>query len=245
MKTFKFGKHAPQFDYRTLKLGKYIDDLLLPPDTFDNLQEVYRKLGINDPKLLFPIDGNDRLGDCTIAGIAHAITVYNGLIGNNFIPREQDVIKFYNKMTCHRDIGCNELEVLKRWRSKGFTGDKPIAFVGIDPKNHTHIKQSIQLFGGVYLGFQVQQSCLDDFNNGKTWDVGPLLNEGHAVYAVAYDKNTVTVLTWGNIQKGTWAWWDECVDEAYAILPTEAKTIGFAPGFDIDTFQKDLSIVAN
>ena len=70
------------------------------------------------------------------------------------------------------------------------------------------------MFGGVYLGFQVQQDCLQDFNNHQLWTPGPLLNEGHAVCAVAYDANGVTVLTWGNTQQGTWAWWDECVDEA-------------------------------
>lgn len=31
----------------------------------------------------------------------------------------------------------------------------------------------------------------------------------------------------GNTQQGTWAWWDECVDEAYAILPPPGAKIGF------------------
>jgi hypothetical protein len=52
------------------------------------------------------------------------------------------------------------------------------------------------------------------------------------VFAVEYDKNGVTVLTWGNTQRATWVWWDECVDEAYAILPPEAENPDFAPGFD-------------
>ena len=54
----------------------------------------------------------------------------------------------------------------------------------------------------------------------------------------------MTVLTWGNTQQATWAWWDECVDEAYAILPPEAKKPGFAPGFDLAQLQADLSGVA-
>jgi hypothetical protein len=62
---------------------------------------------------------------------------------------------------------------------------------------------------------------------------------------VAYDAAGVTVLTWGNTQKATWAWWDECVDEAYAILPPEAAKKGFAPGFDIAQLQKDLNDVAS
>jgi hypothetical protein len=50
----------------------------------------------------------------------------------------------------------------------------------------------------------------------------------------------VTVLTWGNTQQATWDWWDECVDEAYAILPPEAEKSGFAPGFNFAQLKTDL-----
>jgi hypothetical protein len=62
---------------------------------------------------------------------------------------------------------------------------------------------------------------------------------------VAYDQNGVTVLTWGNIQQGTWAWWDECVEEAYAILPPEGQNPGFAKGFDFAQLQSDLNDIAS
>ena len=101
------------------------------------------------------------------------------------------------------------------------------------------------LFGGVYLGFQVQQNCVQEFDAHKPWTPGPLTNDGHAVFAVGYDHSGVTVLTWGNTQQGTWAWWDECVDEAYAILPPEAQTAGFAPGFDFAQLKADVQAVAD
>lgn len=49
----------------------------------------------------------------------------------------------------------------------------------------------------------------------------------------------------GNTQKATWAWWDECVDEAYAILPAEATQKDFSPGLNFDQLKADLSKVAN
>jgi len=55
----------------------------------------------------------------------------------------------------------------------------------------------------------------------------------------------LTMLTWGSTQKGTWAWWDECVDEAYAIVPPEAKKAGFAPGFNVQQLLADLNDVAD
>jgi hypothetical protein len=60
-----------------------------------------------------------------------------------------------------------------------------------------------------------------------------------------FHQNGVTVLTWGNTQQATWAWWDECVDEAFAILPSEAEKSGFAPGFDFAQLQTDLTAVAS
>ena len=91
----------------------------------------------------------------------------------------------------------------------------------------------------------MQQNCQQEFAAHKPWTPAPLTNDGHAVYAVGYDQNGVTVLTWGNTQQGTWGWWDECVDEAYAILPPEAKNPAFAPGFNFAQLQADLAAVAN
>ncbi len=142
------------------------------------------------------------------------------------------------------DSGLNELDVLNYWRQTKVGGDKILAFAKIDPKNHTHVQQAIQLFGGVYLGFQCQQNCVQEFDAKQPWTPGPLTQDGHAVFAVGYDANTVTVLTWGNTQQGTWAWWDECVDEAYAIVPPEAQKPGFAPGFNVAQLEADLNLVA-
>lgn len=52
------------------------------------------------------------------------------------------------------------------------------------------------------------------------------------------------MLTWGATQRASWEWWDECVDEAYAILPPEAKDPSYAPGYDLGQLQTDLAAVA-
>jgi hypothetical protein len=246
MSSYRFGKHPPVVDYRTLRFKNYLAaGVAAPPATYNVLTTVYQKLKTQDPSKLFPMDGNDTLGDCTIAGLAHAMTVYRGLVGTQTIVPKQAVVKLYYHLTGGLDSGLQELEVLNYWRQNAFSGEEILAFVKIDPKNHTHVQQAVQLFGGVYLGFQVQQDCIQDFDARKPWTPGPLTKDGHAVFAVAYDQNGVTVLTWGNTQQATWAWWDECVDEAYAILPQEAKKPDFAPGFDIALLQTDLSAVAS
>ena len=98
---------------------------------------------------------------------------------------------------------------------------------------------------GTYLGFQVQANAVQEFDARQPWTPGPLTNDGHAVYAVAYEQNGVMVLTWGNTQQATWGWWDECVDEAYAIPPPEAKDPNSAPGFNIAQLQAELALVTD
>jgi hypothetical protein len=246
MSAYRFGKHPPKHDYRTLRLKNYLTPALAaPPASYDVLPRVYEKLSTSDPTQLFPMDGNDSLGDCTIAALAHAVTVFRGVIGRRKIWDKQAVVKLYLHLTGGVDSGLNELDVLNYWQSHSASGDKILAFASIDVKNHTHVQQAIQLFGGVYLGFVVQQNCIQEFDARQPWTPGPLTQDGHAVFAVAYDSAGVTVLTWGNTQKATWAWWDECVDEAYAILPPEAKQSDFAPGFNFVQLQADLQGVAN
>ena len=244
---YRFGKHPPKHDYRTLRLANYFTaQLPKVPEKYDQLIRVYDKTGVSDPAKLYPIDGNDRYGDCTIAGLAHAATTYHGLVEPKaHVMGEMAVVKLYFHLSGGVDSGLNMLDVLNYWRKHRVSGDEIVGFAKIDPRHHDHVKQAIRLFGGVYLGFQVQQNCLKDFDAGRAWTPGKLTQDGHAVYAVAYDAHELTVLTWGKTQKGSWAWWDECVDEAYAILPPQAAKPGFAAGFDYEALKKDLDAVAN
>jgi len=245
MPSYRFGKHPPKQDYRTLRLKSYLGvALAAPPVSYDVLPTVYQKLNSNDPAILFPMDGNDTLSDCTIAGLAHAVTTFRGKVGTRNIMADPAVRKLYFHLTGGLDSGLNMLDVLGYWRKHRVSHDRILAFASVDPKNHTHVAQAILLFGGVYLGFQVQQDCQADFFAKKPWTPGPLTNDGHAVVAVAYDATGVTVLTWGSTQKATWDWWDDCVDEAYAVLPPEAKAADFTPGFNFKQLKADLDAVA-
>lgn len=239
----RFGKHPPKRDYRTLRFADYAAALASPPASCDNLARVAKALPGTTVAQLFPMDGNDTLGDCTCAAVAHAIGVYRGLTGSKAIMAKADVVKLYNRLTGGVDSGLNELDVLNYWRKTAVDGDAIVAYVSIDPKNHTHVQQAIDLFGGVYLGFQVQANCIQEFNAHKAWTPGKLTNDGHAVFATGYTAAGGTVLTWGAAQQFTWAWWDECVDEAYAILPPEAKSPKFAPGFNYQQLVADLKAI--
>lgn len=246
MQSYRFGKNPPRRDYRTLRFQDYLAATLPPPPaSHDVLASVYANLHDSNPAHLFPMDGNDTLGDCTVAAVAHASTAWRGLVGQRRIMPRAAVVKLYLHLTGGTDSGLNELDVLNYWRKHAVSGDEILAFASINPRNHAHVKQAIALFGGAYLGFQVPEQCLAQFRARTPWTPGPLTFDGHAVFAVGYDAKYLTVLTWGNTQRATWAWWDECVDEAYAIVPPEAANAAFAPGFSSAQLVADLAAVAS
>jgi hypothetical protein len=82
---------------------------------------------------------------------------------------KQPIVKLYMHLTGGVDSGLNELDVLNYWRQTSVDGDKILAYAKIDPKNHTHVQQAIQLFGGVYLGFQVQKNAVEQFDAHQPW----------------------------------------------------------------------------
>ena len=245
MKRFCFGKHPKKIDRlsRTLQMAKYAITLPDPPESVDNISRVLTNLKSNKVSSIFPMDGNDSYGDCVMAGAAHIITAWNGMIGQKKVSARCAVIRQYKKLTGGGDTGLNELDTLNTWRKNQFFGENILAYVENDIKNQTQLKQSIYLFGGLYLGMNVQENAIADFDAGITWTPGKLTGDGHCVVILGYDKDTVTILTWGGKIKATWDWVWCCMDECYTILPPEAEKQGFEPGFDFEQLQSDLTLV--
>lgn len=242
----RFGKLPQKKDYRTFLFQNYLkDDIPTPLPKFEALDRVYKNLNKSDPTYLFPMDDNDQIGDCTVVGMAHGDTVWGGLVTKESIYPVDLIRRIYFHLTGGSDTGLNMLDVLEYFRNNFVANEKIYAYVSVNPHNKTHIKQAINLFGGLFVGFQVQEKCLEEFGNRIPWQPGTLINAGHAIFVTGYDQSLVNTLSWGNTQKGTWAWWDECVEEAYAILPPEATNPNFAPGFDFAKLRKDLTHVSS
>jgi hypothetical protein len=114
--------------------------------------------------------------------------------------------------------------VLQYWRDSGiFPGNTLAGWCTVQPGNHEQVKQALMLFGAVYIGVDLPISC----QSQSVWDVpagGPVGPGapgswgGHAVPIVAYDATTLTFITWGQLMKMTWDFWDAYVDEAHGLL---------------------------
>jgi hypothetical protein len=238
----KLGKKPRRYDRRTLRLARYLTPQLPPPPPAVTNSKTVTSWGM----ML-----NDTLGDCTIAGVGHAIQVWTLAQGNEVTAPDSTVLQYYeqwdgyNPNDPNSDQGGVELDVLNDWRQSpnGFDGHKLLAFADPDPQDELHVKQAILLFGGLYIGLELPVSAqtqdvwnVDTSPNGQPGSWG-----GHCVFVPDYDAETLTCITWGQLKKMTWAFWGTYCDEAHALLSTAWQP---PTGFDMAALQADLKQVA-
>jgi hypothetical protein len=235
----KLGKKARRYDRRTLRLARYFTAALpAPPPAVTNSQ------GLTDWGMML----NDTLGDCTIAGVGHAIQVWTLAQGNEVTVPDPTVLQYYeqwdgyNPNDPNSDQGGVELDVLNDWRQQGFASQPLLAFADPDPQDSLHVQQAIYLFGGLYIGLQLPISA----QTQDVWDVDTSPNGqpgswgGHCVFVPDYDADTLTCITWGQLKKMTWGFWGTYCDEAHALLSPNWQP---PAGFDMATLQADLAQV--
>lgn len=242
--TMKLGKKAAKHDPRRLKLGNYLQPLGDPPATRD-----WTIGGANYGMML-----NDSLGDCTIAGCAHAIQICSAAVGQEVTVSDDVVLQYYEKWDGYdpanpdyTDQGGVEPDVLNDWRRDTFDGHELLAYCDPDPGNAVHVKWGINLFGGLYIGLQLPASA----QNQGVWDVAdgpdgePGSWGGHCVFVPAYTPDHLLCITWGQIKAMTWAFWQKYCDESHALLLKDFINANdqTADGIDLDALQADLKAV--
>ena len=241
----EFGRTKPytRAEKPRLVIDHYLDTAALPapPAVVD------RASGVLD----WPMYGNDTIGDCTIATAGHEIQAWTSCAGAEVTIPESAVIEAYsavsgyNPATGANDNGANVQDVLGYWRKTGVGGHKIAGFAelaGID--NLTLAKQCLQIFGTVYLGINVPQSAIDQFHAGEPWTYTGDRNivGGHAI-PVQYWQTDVTgeiqVVTWGQRQRMTRAFWHNYVEEAWVIFsPDWEEANGGTPsGYSVDQLR--------
>lgn len=237
-----FGKRLnPPEDERTLKMRDYLaPSLPMPP-----VSRTYDK-GITAWGVML----NDRLGCCTCSAAGHAIQETSANVGSEITVPDSAVltayeaVSGYNPQTGQNDNGAYEIDVLRYWQGTGVGGHKNAAYAACSTTNLDDVKACVNLFGFCYIGFVVPSNCIQQFDAGQPWDdSGSPTTDGHAVIVVDFDATGGTVVTWGRLQKFTWAWWGKFVDEAWGVvLPDWIAANGQAPsGFNLQQLLADVN----
>jgi hypothetical protein len=244
----KLGKLAPRHDPRTLRFANYAAALPITPTACHYQVRVKAPWGMMR---------NDDVGDCTCAAAGHAEQLWTACAATEFTPTDAQILTAYagvtnppyDPATGANDNGANMLDVLKYWRTTGIAGRKIDSFTSVAPTHTGHVRAAVYLFGTVYVGLSLPLTAQAQV--GSLWTVGfgadaqPGSWGGHAVNVVAYDRSTVTVVTWGQLQVMTWAFWLAYCDEAYAVLSADwlrASGTSIA-GFDLVALSADLGAV--
>lgn len=244
--SLKLGRKAVKTDSRTLRLAKYFTPQLPPPPP----ERVWSG-GLTNWQMFM----NDELGCCTIAAIPHGIMGWTLNASTCATFNDKQVVGYYtawdgyNPADPSTDQGGICLDVLKNWKSQGFAGHQINAFATVLPANQAHVMQAINLFGGLYCGVSLPLTAQDQV--GGLWDVVPGNGPqsvggtwgGHCVWVIDYDATGLTCITWGALQKMTWAYWYAYFDEAYAVIsPDWVKATGVAPnGFELADLEADVA----
>jgi len=165
----KLGRKAIKTDTRTLCLARYLTPSLPPPPPTADWTR-----GQTDWGMML----NDTLGDCTIAGVGHVVQVWDlnttSTTSVEAIP-DSTILDYYeswdgyNPSDPSTDQGGIELDVLNYWKKSSFANHNLLAFADPSVANIDEVRQSIALFGGVYIGLSMPITA----QTQDVWDVVP------------------------------------------------------------------------
>lgn len=195
------------------------------------------------PSTTYPMDGNDTLGDCTIAGVAHLIAAWDVLAHEtDQVPDQAQVIATYEQLTGGPDTGLNESVVLKDWRANGLFDEKIDAYAPVDYTSIVELHQSVAFYGGAYLGIACPQSAQQQFGAGQPWTYvpGSPIEGGHCIVALGYTATAMLCATWGGIAEVTYPFLAHFLDEAWAVISEQFVQAGGGPTLDLAALQADL-----
>jgi hypothetical protein len=202
---------------------------------------------------------NDKLPDCTAAGLANAANAVAALNGFQLAIVPEKVPQFY--AAC---VGCGPtfaameatpgavvLDVLNRQAVHGFDVMMQAPLVGLHaviPHKRAAIANAVDRLGHAYFGVTLHTR---DMDAAPVWDVGDGQPDGDVVgghvvvgwdYTGLDDDATLRLCTWGRFQKATWRWLDARLSEAHAMIWRQlGDTTGHDVGVDFAVLEDALA----
>lgn len=232
----KFGCNPRKPGFKApLRMAKYLSDMPAAPPSLSRTGVIK----------LWNMYGNDLVGDCTLAAIAHIVMLITAFTGKPVVPDPKDIEKIYFTLTGGADTGLDLPTVLGYWRDTGIAGHKILQWGDIDPQDMERQRQAMWAFGAVDQAAAMPQSAMDQFSAGQMWSVvpGQAGADGHSFPSFDYNVNgVVTNVTWGKTQDANPGFLiDYLFESCVVICPEWVKNAnGLAPGFPIDSLISDL-----
>lgn len=246
---YKLGKLPARKGAISLQLTRYLKPAMLPtpPLIFGRYHLVQT----------WPMLGNDRVGDCVLAGGDHEVMLWNAEAGNAVAFSDADALGDYSAITGYdpahpsTDRGTDMQQAASYRRKVGLVDSggvrhKVTAYVGLTAGDVDQLALSSWLFGATGIGILMTRDNMQQFADGKPWaPTAGKIDGGHYVPVVGRRPNgNFVCVTWGRLQEITPAFYEQRNDEAVAYLNIERLTDGKSrDGFDLPTLRDDLAMV--
>lgn len=241
----QFGKLAPKWHPKTLKLLSYLQDRGLPVSPSKNYWEYLVKS--------WPMFGNDVLGDCVFACGGHMLQNFTAHTGAEVVPTQDEIEAAYSAVGGYvpgnpsTDNGAAITDFLSWWQKNPLHGHTIAGWAQINHSVVDMLKLGIYLFGGIDVGIQVPAVAMQQFNAGMPFDATGNDGEiegGHSIPLLGYGAGGFACITWGKVQYMTNAFATLYLDEAYAVITPDwikQATQKTPSGFDLATLQADIA----
>lgn len=249
----KLGLHDPQPGAIKLRFATYANYTTLPtpPDVFGHYDL------ITDWGML----GNDDWGDCALAGACHQTMLWTKEGGSQAPFDTPAALRNYHEVagfdpnagppgSNYTDNGTDMGVLARHWQRKGIVDSNGayhvvVAVMDLNPGDLRELWAATYLFQTVGLGFSMPATAMQQFEQGKPWDV--VANDGgieggHYVPAVGRLANgNLLIVTWGKTQEVTPAFYQKYSNQGIVALSEEmlieSKSID---GFDDSLLKADL-----
>ena len=244
---FAKGKRAPDPKRDSVKFGDFLTVLPTVP-LFDTA-----------PIFNYPMDGNDRVGDCVVAGWDHSKEAILGLltgVPGNFT--QDQIWTFYKTQNPNfdpkgtaltngpgscSDNGMNIQNFLKYLQTHGYI----LGFASVNWNNQQELQAAIYLGLSVITGVILDEVQMQQFSSG-IWSYVPNSphDGGHCINLIGYQSSPeqYSCVTWGKIVQCTKTFLANQMDECWFILTQEhLDHPGFRNHFDIVGFSNAVSCI--
>lgn len=194
--------------------------------------------------------GNDRFGCCGFAGFGHYKQSVCSNLGIPCDVTEKLVLGWYSECTGFdqsrpsTDNGVVLLGALQYFKDQGLI----LGYGRVDGNNPAHVTRAMQLFGGLYTGWDLPIA----WQSSARWSKGPNLRGdwepnswgGHCVSVHRHDSATNLLIdTWGDWKDTDSDARPDYCPEVYALILPEWVAHRSIQGFDLAKLQSQLTLV--
>lgn len=210
------------------------------------------------PNFSFPMDGNDLVGDCVVAGWDHFRQTVTGLLNTQKNFTQDQIWAFYKTQnplfdpnsTTHGpgspyDGGMSVQLFLEYLATNKYI----LGFAKIDHTNESQMRAAIYLGLGIVTGVQLDKIQMQQYETG-TWEniPGAEPDGGHCIPLIGYrmTPDESSCVTWGKIIQCTQNFITKQMDEAWFVLMQEhVDHPSFRNHFDLEGFAAAVSQITD